>query len=223
MLDAIGATISTAVITVFATRWLDDRRHRAEGRAELAAELRGQLSAAHRSAESCVWAFTRAWDLVAASDGHGADSDTVAALDAFDRSIDELRSHMSDIVMRTDPTERNGPNAALREMISAGFELSRWMRYGEIPEDWGGYEEGFCICTPQFFEAGPWFLAQTGAPVAAPGALGYELEAILSNKQRRERRELRRRQIGYFCDWVIGRTRRERRRQMAYVRRSSAA
>jgi hypothetical protein len=52
---------------------------------------------------------------------------------------------MSEVVVRLDPVAKGGPANELRTMLVVSTELSRWLRYREIPEDWGEDEENFLL------------------------------------------------------------------------------
>jgi hypothetical protein len=223
VLTTVAIAVVTALATALATRWLDDRRGEAQGRREVAAELRTHLAAAHRAAIECSQAFDRAWSLLPPSDDedvlelHDAVEGPAleAALDAFDAALAELRGRTSEIVVRVDPTIP-GPVGHLTTVLNVGGELSRWLRRREVPQDWGDHEQDFLLRSRDLLETTPWLLAQSAAVLAAPDALEPRLRSIRRRAERGERRAVRRQWWRAQLALLTGGARRERRRLEAH-------
>jgi hypothetical protein len=218
MVNGLVIAVATATVTAVLTRWLDNRRRQADAENEIARELRQHLVEAHRRATVCVQAFERAFDAPSSTAVDRSDAQaTQAVIEEFALALAAVQDQSSELLMRSDPSVERGLAAPLDELLEVGNELLRWLRYGDVPDDWQGYEQDFLARAGDRFRQLPMSLVRTGAPMAASAVLRPWLRDVQRRNLRSEQRELRRIAVRTYIDGMSGRARRRRRRQAEYM------
>ncbi len=117
VIDSLAIAAGTAFVTIIGTRWVDTRRHLAQERGLLAAELRVQLAEAHRRANVCVQALSTAMDASASFTGDEPAGKFLDAINEFKQALDHLRLQTSELLVRTDPSAQRGLSEPMTRML----------------------------------------------------------------------------------------------------------
>ncbi len=214
MIESLAIAVGTALVTLAGSRWADDRRSLAEERSQIAAELRVQLAEAHRRSNACVTALERAIDVAwqrrdAFWLGEEDDGTLSRVIGDANDALDVLKAQASELLVRSDPTDRSGTAEPMTTILDAGERIMNWLRYHELPFDYDSDVETFLQAEASLLRPQPWLLIQAGVPQASPSALGPWLASVLRRNSRKERRELRRESIRILVNRLTRKSRRE--------------